>query len=355
MISKLTLKNFRCFHDFTLDNIKPVTLIAGTNSVGKSSLLEGIFLFVDRYSSNVFFKLNNLRGMPLNSLSPIMIWEHLFFNMDTANNISICVNNGDKTQTAIFSKDSSSSLSSLPVVPLPFNDHNRFIPMHDNYPLKLEYNDMAENDVVHFVITNDGIILSAKKQITTLTPNTYYYSSRIGFLPPEIAEFFGKIEFSGEKSKFIEIIKVLDSRIKDLSVIAVKGMVAIFADIGLSSKIPLNALGDGINKLTSIALIMLYHPGSIILLDEIENGFHYSFFPKLWEIIGKLVQKTGCQVFATTHSYECIKGTTALISNAESQDLFRLVRLDRNNGGVVPHVFDNDSFEYSINNEWELR
>ena len=195
----------------------------------------------------------------------------------------------------------------------------------------------------------------AIKQKTTSSPHIQYYSPRIGLSPQEIAELFGKIDFSRGESLFIEIIKLLDSRIKDLSVIPIRGMSAIFADIGLASKIPLNALGDGINKLAGIALIMLCHPGSIILLDEIENGFHYSFFPKLWEIIGKLVLETGCQVFATTHSYECIKGTTALISNAESQDLFRLVRLDRNNGGVVPHVFDNDSFEYSINNEWELR
>jgi AAA15 family ATPase/GTPase len=36
MITKLMLKNFRCFQDFTLDGVRPVTLIAGTNNAGYS-------------------------------------------------------------------------------------------------------------------------------------------------------------------------------------------------------------------------------------------------------------------------------------------------------------------------------
>jgi predicted ATPase len=100
---------------------------------------------------------------------------------------------------------------------------------------------------------------------------------------------------------------------------------------------------------------MLSNPGSTILIDEIENGFHYSFFPKLWEIIGNVSQETGCQVVATSHSYECIKGAKCLALNKDKPDLFRFIRLDRIDDTIVPKIFDNEAFEYSINNEWEVR
>ncbi|MDR1070117.1 MAG: ATP-binding protein, partial [Gracilibacteraceae bacterium] len=82
MITKLTLNNFRCFQKFTLDALRPVTLIAGTNNVGKSTILESIFLFMDRHSSDVFLKLNAFRGIHEVNLSPRMVWEPLFAVMD---------------------------------------------------------------------------------------------------------------------------------------------------------------------------------------------------------------------------------------------------------------------------------
>ena len=159
----------------------------------------------------------------------------------------------------------------------------------------------------------------------------------------------------GEKSKCVDVLTMLDSRINDVSVIVIGGTSSIFADLGLSSKLSVQMLGDGMNKLLYITLVMLANPGALILVDEIENGFHYSFFPILWSIIGKLATETGCQVIATSHSYECIGGATVLTTNSENSELFRYIRFERNNGMVVPKIFENDSFEYAIKNDWEVR
>ena len=90
MINKVALKNFRCFQDFTLDGIKPVTLISGANSVGKSTILESLFLFVDRNSSDVLIRLNEFRGIVPLCLSPQTVWEPLFSNMDIKKDLEIC-------------------------------------------------------------------------------------------------------------------------------------------------------------------------------------------------------------------------------------------------------------------------
>ena len=362
MISKLSLKNFRCFHDFTMDGIRPITLIAGTNNTGKSTILESVFLFMNRYSSNVFLKLNEFRGIYLSNLLPQMIWEPVFSNMNIDNDINIAVTVNEELQTAIFSKDTSFSMSSIPKIHSQINVQELAVPTANFYPLKFTYelnnhNHEADNykEESFFIIREARIILTSQQPIKTKTPYIHYVSSRIPITTMEAAEWFGKVELAGGKARCIEALNTLDKRIRDLSVIIIGGISGIFADIGLSSRLSVNMLGDGVTKLIHIVLLMLANPGSIILIDEIENGFHYSFFPKLWEIIGKLSVETKCQIFATTHSYECINGAVALAANADNPELFRFVRIEQNNGNITPHVFDNDSFEYAVKSKWEVR
>jgi len=353
LISKLIIKNFRCFQDFTLDNIRPVTLIAGANNAGKSTILESLFLFVDRYESGVFFKLNNGRGIDELCLMPKMVWEPLFANMNINNNISICVINDGELQTAIFGKDNSVSISSIS--PSLLKNQELGMPIANSYPLKLWYEDNTNKDISYFIITERGVTRSSPGPVKIITSLIYYISSKTHINPQDAAEWYSKVELTGDKAKCIEILKLLNNQVRDLSVILIGGIAQIFVDLGLASRLPINMLGDGILKLMHITLIMLTNPGAIILIDEIENGFHYSFYPKLWQIIGKLSTETKCQVFATTHSYECINGASILTTNADTPELFRFIRIDQSDGRIIPHIFDNDSFEYAVKNNWEIR
>ena len=47
MITKLSLENFKGFKYLEVPETSTITLIGGQNNIGKTSLLEGIFLFYD--------------------------------------------------------------------------------------------------------------------------------------------------------------------------------------------------------------------------------------------------------------------------------------------------------------------
>jgi AAA15 family ATPase/GTPase len=349
MITKLTLKNFRGFQDFDLDGVRQVTLIAGANNVGKSTILESIFLFMDRNSSDVFLKLNTFRGVKEFNNSPKMVWEPLFFDMNSTKTISVSLLIDDKLQTVTVNRDETFSISSIAATVMT----DVQLPTANNYPLKFTFESGKKNDISHFLPTQGGIALIQQKPVTTKSPPAQYLGSKIPQNASVLSEWFGNIELNGKKEECIKVLKMLDPRINDLSVIVIGGLSGVYADIGLPSRLSINMLGDGMNKLMQIALVMLSNPGSVVLIDEIENGFHYSFFPKLWEQIGKLAEETKCQVIITTHSYECISGATMLAT--KSPNLFRYVRLDRSNGIVAAKLFENDSFEYAIKNEMEVR
>jgi AAA15 family ATPase/GTPase len=357
MISKLRLKNFRCFNDFTLNEICPVTLIAGANNVGKSTILESIYLFMDRYSNGVFQKINSFRGVYEGAFSPDLLWELLFKNKDISVPLEVSVVNYNDTeeQTLSFIKDESMSISTESHIA---NQLNLFPSSPNNYPLKMTFNNGIESEISFFIINNGNLTLARQetRMVNASNPpvNIRYIGSHTFVRLAELTELFGVLELNRKTSECVKVLQTLEPRINYLTTVTTRNVSSLFTDIGLPTLVSFNVLGDGINKLMLILLEMLAHPGSILLIDEIENGFHYSFYPKMWEIIGALAKETGCQVIATTHSYECIKEATVLSFTAEA-DLFKFIRLDRIDGSIIPKCFDNDSFAYAIANDLEVR
>jgi hypothetical protein len=72
--------------------------------------------------------------------------------------------------------------------------------------------------------------------------------------------------------------------------------------------LPLKSLGDGILRIFHIVLALVNARDGILLIDEAENGIHWTVQPKLWDLIFRLSERLNVQVFATTHSRDCIAG-----------------------------------------------
>jgi|GEM_PF-4840212 len=83
MFRKVAFQNLRCFKDFKLEGLTPLTLISGRNNVGKTTVLEGIFMLCACKASNMFFKVSSLRSHErVASLEPRSLWELLFREAD---------------------------------------------------------------------------------------------------------------------------------------------------------------------------------------------------------------------------------------------------------------------------------
>jgi predicted ATP-dependent endonuclease of OLD family len=91
--------------------------------------------------------------------------------------------------------------------------------------------------------------------------------------------------------------------------------------------VPFKSLGEGVDHLLSISLALIRARNGIILVDEVENGIHYSVQASLWEMIFKQSKRWNIQVFATTHSWDCVEGFQIAASTLQgSASLFRLER-----------------------------
>ena len=77
---------------------------------------------------------------------------------------------------------------------------------------------------------------------------------------------------------------------------------------GIDEPLPLKSMGDGMTRLLHIIVALVNAQNGLLLIDEFENGFHWSIQPKVWDIVFQLSKKLNVQVFATTHSRDCVAG-----------------------------------------------
>ncbi len=81
---------------------------------------------------------------------------------------------------------------------------------------------------------------------------------------------------------------------------------------GAEGPVPLGTLGEGASRMLTLALYLAVTQGGFLLLDEIENGLHWSVMPRLWHFLVETARALDVQVFATTHSKDCLEGLADL-------------------------------------------
>jgi AAA15 family ATPase/GTPase len=318
-----------------MDGIKRINLIAGNNNVGKSTLLEAIYIYGNRSTDDYFDNIRIFRGMDNTNILEMLVT--FFYMYDMQNKVTFKINDTDTFQ---IYKSEEKNIS--------------FNISYDKFTLGLIIKQLEkgqENYEEKYEIDGSALRKLINYTYTSYLGRGFYYTNNIcEMLSISIAN--GNVT----RDKIIELLKLLDSRISDFSI----GPDSLGLGHDLKLKLdkdiffPIRTLGDGINKLIQIILSLYSKPNSILLIDEIENGFYYSFYPKLWEMLGKVAKETNCQIFATTHSYECIEGATVL--NENEPELFGFIRLDRDkNDNIIPKMYSGETFQYAMDYDWEVR
>ena len=117
----------------------------------------------------------------------------------------------------------------------------------------------------------------------------------------------------------------------------------------------LNEFGDGLGKFIYFIILLLSQKDSIILIDEIENGIHYTNLDKLWEIILTISKEQNVQVFATTHSKECIESYARVAKKLEDEEITMTVLARNLKNELKALVYDDKMFYSELEQNHEVR
>jgi len=366
MHKRLTLKNFRGFKDFSMD-LKPVTLIAGKNNTGKTSILESIFILHYFGNPEAFLNVPRIRGIVVRDFNAQTIWDLLFHNMNTSIDSTLTISL-DKTLSTELRKNHAIAQTGSIIAGEDATDFlNSIQSVPTSYFLECKFTDDASISEFDYFTDSDA---SGKPRLNVLVRSlerppfyTKTDNSRSYFGPNvlpsnnEIDDWFGQVLHNNKKKKLIEALNILDNDVADIDRYPMHGLNDFYLTNNAGVKIPISIMGDGIRKIMHTALFLLSGSKKPLLLDEAENGLHHSLHVKFWEMISTLAIQENRQIIATTHSQECIEGALDGIKEANLEDDFAFVRLDKSIDGrqVVPKMFTSAMLERALDKDREVR
>jgi len=309
MIERLHIKNFMCFKELEIPNLKRVNLIAGKNNSGKTTLLDAVRILRSNGDNAVINHILHSRkglkkGVP-ETYQNILNYKskHDFIKI---NNIRI-QGEWDEDGGYFFLPNSKKQEKE-------YLSSNIFI-------------DTPHENLVYVRFNSDFNTLSSlwEKIVLTDVEKDIYKILRDTIQPDLIRLELGR-----------EIVRV---RLEDTE-----------------KPLPLDTLGDGVYRILLIALSLANAQSSILLIDELELGLHYSALEKLWNMIFKYAQKWDIQVFATTHSQDVLRTFHYVADNEKYINDAQYIRLQINRKGeneVI--IFGGERLRESLELQLEIR
>ncbi|MGY0034377.1 AAA family ATPase [Pedobacter sp. NJ-S-72] len=355
MISSLEINNYRNLKDFRIPSLGRVNLFTGKNNTGKSTLLEAIAIFAMKGDLPFLYELLAERG-------------EKFKRVRENENINI-VDSNIKTLSSLFANRTIS-----------FNEDNAISIGTENDKSNSGYDAVLIRFVkfIEETQTDKDGILSRKRVVVDKTEDSELSSYKIGFetrtklgarliaLDEErfsrfvnrqlISEFdnlqfirtrnidrevngklWDNITLTEREVYVIDALKIIEPATERIAFIQDGGQdrSPVIKLVNSSGVIPLRSMGDGMNRILTIILALINSDNGYLLIDEFENGLHYTVQEKLWEIIFTISKILNVQVFVTTHSDDCIRGFENILNRKENKENSgKLVRLDNENGVI---------------------
>lgn len=363
MLTKLTISNFRNIESLTLDPLGRITLIAGKNGVGKTAVLEALWLLSGPDLPELGGRVSAMRGLP--TFGREYMFRDLFRNFDKEEHIEI-VGYGDwgshsrkltiylqnHQQTDVFDPDAfvSGKMEPLSVSSVEDDDEIVFEYRHDDGK---DYNSRAWWVADHKTPLSHGgssksIGIQQKSHPLPGRPSSAYISVFSRDDPETIATRLGKLQLQGDDAKLMSLILPIEPRLERLILISIENTPVVHAYLrDMARPIPVHLLGEGLNRMLRLGLAMNEVGGGFLLVDEIENGLHHRVQQEVFSILRRLAEAFDVQIIATTHSGECIRAAHWALEDRSEYE-FTYYRLDRINGDIKAVGFDREMLDTAI-------
>lgn len=346
-----TIKNFRGIEELILEDLKIINLLVGRNNCGKTSVLEAFFL---------------LSGMS-NPQLPVNIHYFRDLILEKDDDFSYMFRELDFTIPIVISGKLNSKRRKLTINPL-FTDYNpksntklkQAIPQPDTIPASTSVMQIVEGIDLKFqsdLNRQFSARISLKEKELNLK-GKYKKNLRCSFINPRtlMNQLDKRMEGLLVQKRLDTVIAVLQEIEPQVSDIRMGAGGMIYIDIGKKNLLPINIMGDGMRRLLAILAAIADVKNGVILIDEIENGFHYSSLAVMWKALFKACQEYNVQLIATTHSYESIESYSKSYQIFEPDgDDIRLYRIDRTENKHKAYPFTAEVLRAGIEKDFEVR
>ncbi len=349
MLERLTVRNYRGLHDLTIEGLGRINVFTGKNNAGKTTLLEAVWLLCGAANARMAANQHVIRHQG-RSKSPTSwaetYWKPLFWELDTSKTPEVSGHHsavGDMTLTIAWGRppttevrrdDGGGTLAEARTA-----ERSLTFTYSDQQSGTIQSEALEKAEIFKFQQADTYVPFPA----TILQPGSHDVN--------EDAIALGKLRTRKKGDQLLEALRVVEPRLNGVEDSASSGAPMIWVDVGLREFIPLPAMGAGMTHIAHLVLAAATTQDGIVLVDEIENGLHYSVLPDLWRVVEKVAEQFNVQVFATTHSFECLEAAQEAIRPGG----FRLYRLEAGNGTNRCQTYSPDAIGAAVRHNIEVR
>ncbi|MCK4659941.1 MAG: AAA family ATPase [Phycisphaerae bacterium] len=361
MYRSIRIRRFRCFRDITLDKLLPVNLIAGHNNAGKTALLEAILLHCGATDPELVLRINVSRGMRIQHADTTKgqaPWDCIFHNLDCSNPVEISGVDVDGKSRWLKLISLSKGFSTGDIGDRNGTGEPAYSHIASSKPrglaLRLEYGSEESTGQVDLELRGNKTYMAHVDDSAPPPLPAIFIASHWRGEGNDVVERFSKLSIERRAQPVVDVARLLEPRLRDLSVNVQSGSPVLWADVGLPELLPIQYLGDGIGRALSLAAGIATFPDGIVLVDEVDAGLHHSAFYRLWKAIVELATKLNVQLFATTHSHECLVAARK-VAQEFAFPVLRFHRLDRIDDNVEAVTYDDEGLDAAIAADLEVR
>ncbi len=349
LLHDLTIENYRSFAKYKLSNLARVNLLVGDNNCGKTSVLEAVALLASEGDMGALLRTLELRedieSIPIpggpayhtvydgrslfhfgevaqdyDELTPI----HFFSSGNDHRNLKIRVQAPTASEPAelVFTLNGSTSSS------IRMDGHGRLV---GPWISGMRWTPQGQESTPMFVFVPAG-----------------------GLTSYDLSGLWQALLKSSREHIAIQVMRVLHEGITGIVFSpATEHRRDVLIEIN-GERDTLARYGAGTSSLLSIAIAIASIRNGCLLIDEIDTGLHYLRLSDMWRMVLKTAAELDVQVFATTHSLDCIRALAEAVENEPAlADEVAIFRIDRRFEEAVH--FGGDALSVIVNHEIEVR
>ena len=360
LLPDLHIENFRGIKKLSIPRLGRVTLLAGRNGVGKTTVLDAIRVYAARGRHQVLAHVLDIRDEITTPKDPredgpVQIdWAALFHGRTISEQASLSIGPREKTgQLSIKATILDYEHPAFSFVP------RKLLQRLSGDRLRAFEVDCQGHGYFLVPLGYGGSLPGVKE----LLPETKHELVGPGLLArSDLARIWNKVALTDDEEQItrsigliygVEVgrIGVIGDDVREGEGDRLRGIVRLKS---YERPVPLRSLGEGAQRLFDVGLGLANSRDGFLLIDEAENGIHYSVQQDFWRMVLRTAHENNVQVIATTHSWDCIAGfarAAAESGNAEGV----LVRLDKIGDHLRAVEYSEEDMETAADQGIEVR
>ena len=299
----IEIKNFRGIDHLVIDDCSRINVFLGQNNSGKTSILECLLLIMGMSSPDMPQSLNRIRSR--NNMIGVADARYMFNNLILTHSPEIVAKQTDDVSrhlklslSYVFDENEQTVQQNSP---MPISDSMALI---NTLEMLFDVTEGTDSKSYRSSLTfNQAGLITNRKLAEGYVEKDFVGIITSDLLAGNLVNDLSELFKRKQKDLILERLAIFDKAIYTIDIL--NNDVYIGFE-GVNELLPLGMTGDGLRRYLNIVACSANPMTNVIVIDEIDNGLHYSAYKKLWEAIFALATKTNKQVFITTHSKETL-------------------------------------------------